>query len=260
MGSPRTLQRQSPRVKGGVEFGGGFEASAAKVDVRHEVLCLAGEELVGGSEVPRDATDVCIPIHGDAGDGRSGRVSEGAVEDEVVERVGGPAARTRKLVYGDVGPEPGRVIRGEGVPHRKTEGGGGGVPWVSRNTAARVGVCVGSDGGLPKGVVGAVGGVEKGVLVGPRGGAGGSAAPRFPVRGPKGKGAFTSDGLGVCRRLDPVKGSRPEGQPETRYHNKPMYILQVRVKVVSLRKVSLLALQPLPLLLPAVLLPQLQLL
>ena len=54
--------------------------------------------------------------------------------------------------------------------------------------------------------------------------------------------------------------SRPEGQPETRYHNKPMYILQVRVKVVSLRKVSLLALQPLPLLLPAVLLPRLQLL
>ena len=33
-----------------------------------------------------------------------------AVKDEVVEGVGGPATRARKLVQGDVRPEVGRVV------------------------------------------------------------------------------------------------------------------------------------------------------
>ena len=34
----------------------------AEVDVFDEVLCLAGEELVGGCEVPGDTADVGIPV------------------------------------------------------------------------------------------------------------------------------------------------------------------------------------------------------
>ena len=86
------------------------------------------------------------------------------MEDEVVEGVGGPAARARELVQGDVGPETGRVVRREGVADRKPECGGGGVPWETGHASARVWVLVGGDGGGPKGVIGAVGGVEKGDL------------------------------------------------------------------------------------------------
>ena len=49
------------------------------------------------------------------------------MEDKVVEGVGGPAARTRKLVQRDVGPETGRVVRSERMADGKLEGGGGGV-------------------------------------------------------------------------------------------------------------------------------------
>ena len=200
------LQRQAARVKGDVEVGWGFEADTAEVDVLDEVLRPAGEELVRRGEAPRDASDVGIPVGGGAGNGRPGRSTKGAMEDEVVEGVGGPAARACELIEGDVGPEPGRVVGREGVSDRKAEGGGGGVPRVPRDAAARVGVFVGSDGRRPKGVVGAVGGVEKGILVGPGGGTWGSAAPCLPVLGPEGKGALTSDSLGMCRRLNPVKG------------------------------------------------------
>ena len=139
----------------------------AEVDVRHEVFCLAGEELMGGGEAPRDATDVGISIRGGAGDGGPGRASEGAVEDEVVEGVSGPAARTRELVQGDVGPEPGRIVRREHVADGEPEGGGGGVPCVAGHSASGVGVLIRGDGGDPEGVVGAVRGMEEGVLVGP---------------------------------------------------------------------------------------------
>ena len=56
------LQRQSTRVKGDVEFGGGFEAGTAEVDVLHEVLRPAGKELVRGGEAPGDAADISIPV------------------------------------------------------------------------------------------------------------------------------------------------------------------------------------------------------
>ena len=72
--------------------------------------------------------------------------------------------------------------------------------------AGGVRVLVGGDSRRPKGVVRAVGGVEKGVLVGPRRRAGGSAAFRLPVFGPQGKGPFPGDGLGVRSGLNPVKG------------------------------------------------------
>ena len=51
-----------------------------------------------------------------------------AVKDEVVEGVGGPATRARELVQEDVGPEAGRVVRGECMADGKAEGGEGGVP------------------------------------------------------------------------------------------------------------------------------------
>ena len=122
------LQRQATRVKGDVEVGRGFEAYAAKVDVVNEVLRSAGEELVGGCEAPGDAADVGVPVRGGAGDSGPGKAAAGAVEDQMVEGVGGPAARTRELVQGDVGPEAGRVVRREGVANREPECGGGGVP------------------------------------------------------------------------------------------------------------------------------------
>ena len=128
------------------------------------------------------------------------------MEDEVVKGVGGPTAGARELVQGDVGPEPGRVVRCEGVADGKSEGGGGGVPCVAWHVPSRVGVIVGGDGCRPKGVVGAVGGVEKGVFVGPRGCTEGGVLLCLPVASPVGEGALPSNGLGVCRGLNPVKG------------------------------------------------------
>ena len=179
----------------------------AEVNVGHEILCPSGKELVWGCEVPRDATDVSIPIRGGVGDGTPGRVTTRAVEDEVVEGMSGPAAGTRELVQGDVRPETGRVVQCEGMPHGKAEGGGGGVPWVLRHTTARVGVFVGSDSCRPKGVVGAVGWMKEGVFVSPGGGARGGTPLPLPVLSPEGEGALTSDSLGVRHRLYPVKGS-----------------------------------------------------
>ena len=86
------------------------------------------------------------------------------------------------------------------------QSGGGGVSRVARHTPARVGVLVGGDSRRPEGVIGAVRGVEKGVLVSPRRGAGGGAAFRLPVLGPQGEGPFPSDSLRMRRRLNPVKG------------------------------------------------------
>ena len=192
----------------------------AKVDVCHEVLRPAGEEFMGGSEAPWDAANVSIPICRGAGDGRPGRATEGAVKDKVVEGVGGPATRTRELVHGDVGLEPDRVVRREGVADGEPEGGRSSVPRVLRDAPARVGVFVGGDSRRSKGVVGAIGGVEKGVPVGPRWGARGGATLRFPVLGPQGKGPFLSDGLGVCRRLNPIKG-RAGGKAASREGLKP---------------------------------------
>ena len=97
------------------------------------------------------------------GNGSPGRLTKGAVEDEVVEGVGGPAARARELVQGDVGPEPGLVVRRERVAYGEPESGGGGVSRVARHASARIGVLVGGDSRRPKGVVGAVGRVEEGV-------------------------------------------------------------------------------------------------
>ena len=73
------------------------------------------------------------------------------------------------------------------------------MPCVAWHTSARVGVLVGGDSRRPEGVVGAVGGMEKGVLVSPRQWAEGGAAFRLPVFGPEGEGSFPSDSLGVRR-------------------------------------------------------------
>ena len=70
------------------------------MEVGDEVLCPAGEELVGGSEAPGDAADVGVPVGRGAGDGVPGCSTKGAVEDEVVEGVSGPAAGARELVQG----------------------------------------------------------------------------------------------------------------------------------------------------------------
>ena len=48
------------------------------MNVCHEVLRPAGEELMGGSEVPGDATYIGVPVCGGAGDGRPGRLTKGA--------------------------------------------------------------------------------------------------------------------------------------------------------------------------------------
>ena len=63
----------------------------AEVDIGDKDLCPAGEELVGGCEAPGDATNISVPVCGCVGDRRPGRLTEWAVEDEVVEGVGGPA-------------------------------------------------------------------------------------------------------------------------------------------------------------------------
>ena len=57
-------------------------------------------------------------------------VAPGALVEEMVEGVGGPAAPAGKLVLGDIRPEPPGVIQGERVAHRKAEGRGGGVAGV----------------------------------------------------------------------------------------------------------------------------------
>ena len=147
------------------------------------------------------------------------------MQDQVVERVGGPAARTRELVQGDVGSEPGHVVRREHVAHSEPQGGGGGVPRKARHTSACVGVFVGSDSCRPKGVVGAVGGVEEGVFIGPGRRARCGAAFRLPVLGPQGKGPFPSDGLGMSRRLNPVKG-RAGGEAASRECLEPCRVVR----------------------------------
>ena len=152
-----------------------------KVDVLYEVLCPAGEELVRGCEAPGDAADVGVPVRRGMGDGIPGHATKGTVEDEVVEGVGGPAAGACELVQGDVGLEAGRVVRHERVADGKPEGGGSGVLRVVRHMAARVGVFVGGDGGYPEGVVGAVRGMEEGILIGPGRGTRGSALLCLPV-------------------------------------------------------------------------------
>ena len=110
-----------------------------------------GEEFVRGGEVPGDTADVGVMVCGGAGYGGPGRLTEGAVEDEVVEGMGGPATRACKLVQGDVGPEPGHIVRHEGVADCELEGGGGGVPRVAGHAATRVGVLVCGHGGFPEG-------------------------------------------------------------------------------------------------------------
>ena len=58
----------------------------------NEILRPAGEELVWGGEAPGDAADVSIPVGGGASYGSPGRSTKGAVKNEMVEGVGGPAA------------------------------------------------------------------------------------------------------------------------------------------------------------------------
>ena len=179
----------------------------AEVDVGNEILCPTGEELVRGCEVPGDAAGVTIAIGRSAGDSQPGRMTTRAMEDEVVKGVGGPATGARKLVQGDVGPEPGHVIRSERVADGKLESGGGGVPWVAWHAPSHVGVLVSGNSHRPEGVVGAIGGVDEGVLIGPGGSARGGAVFRLPVLSPKGKGVLPSDGLRMRCRLNLVKGS-----------------------------------------------------
>ena len=81
------------------------------------------------------------------------------------------------------------------------------MPCVTWHPSARVRVLVGGDGSGPQRVIRAIGGVEKGVLVGPGGGARGSASFCLPVLSPEGESAFPSNGLRVGRGLDPIKGS-----------------------------------------------------
>ena len=100
----------------------------AEVDVFDEVLCSAGEELVRGCEVPGDVADTGIPVGRGTEYCQPGCLTEWAVKDEVVEGVGGPTAGARELVQGDVGSEPGHVVRRERMANGKLEGGGGGVP------------------------------------------------------------------------------------------------------------------------------------
>ena len=45
------------------------------MEVCHEVLCPAGEELMGRGEAPGDAADVSIAVGGGTGDGQPGRVT-----------------------------------------------------------------------------------------------------------------------------------------------------------------------------------------
>ena len=137
----------------------------AEVDVSNKVLCPSGEELVRGCEVPWDAANIGVSVSGGAGDGGPGRLTEGTVEDEVVEGVIGPATGARELVKGDVWPETGCIVRREGVANGEPEGSGGGVPGVTGHAATGVGVLVRGHGGRPEGVVGAVGGMSEGVLV-----------------------------------------------------------------------------------------------
>ena len=127
----------------------------AEVDVSDEVLCSAGEELVWGCEAPRDAMDIGVLVGGGTGDSRMGRAFKGAVENEVIKRVGGPAAGACELVQGDVGLESGRVVQREGMAHHKAEDSEGGVPQVAWHMVPRVGVLVGGNGCCPKRVVGA---------------------------------------------------------------------------------------------------------
>ena len=58
------------------------------------------------------------------------RVASGALVEEVIEGVGGPATSTSQLVLGDVWAEPAGVVGSEGMANSQTKGGGGGVPRV----------------------------------------------------------------------------------------------------------------------------------
>ena len=132
-------------------------------------------------------------------------VAVGALIEEVVEGVCGPAASAGKLVLGDVRPEPVRVVRGEGVAHCKAEGSGGGVSGVHGQGFAHLGVRVRADSLLPEGVIVAVGGFGDRVSV-HKGGIGVGASSYGPLGGPSGESALPGDGLTIGRRLNTVEG------------------------------------------------------
>ena len=67
-------------------------------------------------------------------------VAPGALVEEMVEGVGGPAAPAGQLVVGNIWPELTGVVRREHVAHRQAEGGGGGVLGVNRQGLAGCGV------------------------------------------------------------------------------------------------------------------------
>ena len=91
------------------------------------------------------------------------------------------------------------------------------MPCAMGYAPSRVRVLVGSDGCRPKGMVGAIGGVDKGVLVSPRGCARGGATFCLPVLSPEGEGTFPGHSLRVCRGLYPVKGCAG-GEAASRKH------------------------------------------
>ena len=132
-------------------------------------------------------------------------VAARALVEEVMERVGGPAASAGELVRGDVRPEPTGVIRGEGVAHRKAEGSGGSVPGVHGQGVACLRVRVRAYSLLPEGMIVAVGGFGDGVLV-HKGGVGAGTGRDGPFGGPAGEGALLGDGLAVSCRLYPGEG------------------------------------------------------
>ena len=125
-------------------------------------------------------------------------VAPGALVEEVMERVGGPAAPAGELVLGDVRPEPPGVVRGESVAHCKAEGRGGGMAGVHGQGLARLRVRIRAYGLLPEGVIVAVGGFGDRVLV-HKGGVGAGTGRNGPFGGPPGERAFAGNGLAVRR-------------------------------------------------------------
>ena len=101
----------------------GFEPKACGLQVFQEGLGPLVKEVVRWLIKPPAAVPVPIGLEAEG-------VSTGALIEEVVEGVSGPAAPAGELVLGDVRPESAGVIRGECVAHRKAEGSGGGVPGV----------------------------------------------------------------------------------------------------------------------------------
>ena len=175
----------------------GFETEVCSLQIFQEGLGPLVEEVVRWLIKPPAAVPVPVGLEAEG-------VTTGALVEEVMEGVGGPAALAGKLVLGNVWTKTMGVVGRERVAHGQAKGGGG-VPGVDRQGFASFRVRVHPYSLLPKRMVVAGGGFGDRVFV-DKGGVGTGAGGDGPLCGPPGDRALTGKGLAVRSRLDPIEG------------------------------------------------------